>query len=101
MTLNLPLELLLGLSLLSQQVTENLFGPFFGGPFMRLVALGVCVGLAFAAWYVGIFGPILPLQVAVYGVIAGLGSNVLHGLLNMVAPDANRAPLAGLMKRRD
>lgn len=87
-----PLDLA-ALSLISQQVTENLFGPFLSGPIMRVVALGVAVGLGYGAWTLGLFGPIPMSQALVYGGISGLGSSVVHGLLNHFAPAANDSPL--------
>ena len=99
--MTLPIELLLALSLIGQQVAENLFSPFVSGQWMRIVALAVCVGLTFGAQTLGLKGleGFSPLQVAVLGIAAGLGSNVIHGLLARFAPGSNVAPLAGILTK--
>ena len=97
--MTLPVEFLLILAALSQQVTENFFGPYLDGPKMKFVSLAVCIGLAFAAWAVGfaeLAGRPWP-HVLALGAFAGLGSNVVHGLVRHFAPEANSAPLATLL----
>ena len=99
--MNLPLELLLALSLVSQQVTENLLGPFLSGHMMRLASIGVCVGLTFGAKELGLqdLQGFTPLQSTILGVMAGLGSNQLHALLQHFAPGNGAAPIAGILQR--
>lgn len=97
--MNLPIEFLLALSLLGQQVSENILGPFLNGALMRLAAIGVCMGMAFGAAELGFdaLSGYTTVQTLVLGAFAGLGSNVIHGLLEANAPGANRAPLLGIL----
>ncbi len=97
--MNLPIEFLLALSLLGQQVSENLLGTLISGTLMRLAAIGVCIGLAFGAGQLGFdaLAGYTTLQTIVLGAFAGLGSNVLHGFLVRFAPGANSAPLLGFL----
>ena len=93
-------SILLALSVVGQQVAENLFGTFVRGPAMRLVAIGSTVGLAIGAWHLGLeaLAPYTLGKVVVLGVAAGLGSNVVHALLGRFAPGANDATLGTLVK---
>ena len=104
--MSLPLETietLLVISPVSQQVTENLLGPFFSGPVMRLFSLGAAIGLTYGLGYLGVLGidSYDPIHTLVLGVFAGLGSNVVHALLHKVAPDSNASPLAAILKGED
>ena len=99
--MNLPTELLAALALAGQQVAENLFGPYLKGQLMRLTAIGITVGLAYGAWYMGLAGlSDLPAgKVGILGAFAGLGSNLVHGLMVRFAPASLQAPLAGMLAR--
>ena len=99
--MTLPIELLLAISLASQQVTENLLGPWVKKEYMRVAAIGITVGLTFAAWTIGMDGlEGLPAgKVAVLGVVAGLGSNVTHALLNRFAPSNKNNAVIGLLSK--
>ena len=98
--MNLPLEVLAALSLAGQQVTENLLGPYLKGHWARIGALGVTIGLAFAARELDIDGlkDLSSVRVLVLGLFAGLGANVTHALLNRFAPSNKGAPLATLLE---
>ena len=84
------------LTVAGQQAAEHLFGGLFSGGFMRYVAIGTTVGLAFV---LKILAPDLGIpefgwvETAVIGVLAGLGSNVFHGILSSRAPGANKGTL--------
>ena len=93
------IQYFLTLSLVSQQVTENVLGTLLQGPAMRLAALAVTVGLAFSAQALGLAGleAYSPAKIIVLGVAAGLGSNVVHALVNQYAPGAKKATLLGFL----
>ena len=98
--MNLPVELLLTISLLGQQVSENLLSPFLSGRWMKLAAILMSVVLFFGAWVLDLNGAAVytAVQVVVLGIFAGLGSNVVNGLLNRFAPTSKDAPLAGVLR---
>ena len=97
--MNLPIELLLAISLAGQQISENLLSTLLTGPLMKLAAIGVSVGLTFGAWTMGIEGlaRFSVEQVAVLGVFAGLGSNVMHAILARIAPSNTATPFVGVL----
>ena len=97
--MQLPIEILLALSMIGQQVTENLLGPIISGHLMRLAANLVTTGLAFAGWQLGLEGQngLPPENVAILGALAGLQSNVVHALLARFAPANTSSPLIGLL----
>jgi hypothetical protein len=88
---------LVGISTAGEQVAENLWGGFVKGPIMRYLAIVTTIGIAYAAWALDV-GPLeglSPIKVAVYGVFAGLGSNVIHSVFGAVLPGTRNATLSG------
>ncbi len=94
------LAFILFLSGFGQQVTEYLFGALLTGTPIRFVAIGVTVGLAFAFRLIGgAFFPV-PLtiaQTAVVGALSGLGSNLVHVLLEHFGVKTDTGSLSGLL----
>ncbi len=97
------LQLLAILTASGQQAAEQAFGAFFSGFWMRYLAIGTTVGLACAlkvlAQYIGI--PEYPWgATAVIGVLAGLGANAWHPLLDKLSGGklSNDNTLGGVVK---
>ena len=99
--MNLPIETLAVLSLVGQQVTENLLGLYVKKEWMKLAAIGVTIGLAFVGWQLDVDGlkGLDASKVAILGLLAGLGSNVTHALFSRFIPSSKGAPIAGLLGR--
>ena len=99
--MNLSLETLGVLSLVGQQVTENLLGLHLKKEWMKLAAIGVTIGLAFVGWQLDVDGlkGLDAGKVAILGLLAGLGSNVTHALFSHFIPSSKGAPIAGLLEK--
>jgi len=97
---DLPIELILIMSAISQQATEHLFGAFLDGYKIKFASLGMGVATAFGFYALNVqgMGAYTYTSVIALGVLSGLGSNVVHGLLNRFAPAANAKPLTGVVK---
>ena len=84
------------LTLAGQQVAEHLFGGFFHGARMKYLALLTTVAISYGVWALG-WGPAAgwdAARVGVLGAFAGMGTNVLDGLVKRFAPAAKDATLS-------
>ena len=99
--MTLPLETLLIVAMASQMATEHLFGSFLGGYKMKFASLGMGVAMAFVFWVLKLNGMESHSPVATFalGIMAGLGSNYLHGLVNKLASAGNAYPLSGVLHK--
>ena len=99
--MNLPIETLLILAAVSQQASEHMLGSFLQGYQMKFASLGMGVVTAFVFWVLDLQGMAAYsyLSVAALGVLAGLGSNVVHGLIEKFTPAANAKPLLGVLAK--
>lgn len=99
------LAALLVLVAVSEQITENLFGSLVHGRWMRLLSIGTGIGVTFAGWAVAAYVPGLEVLsnipvhlVAVFGLVVGLGGNVVHALWGRYAPTSKDARLVETRK---
>ena len=99
--MNLPVETLLILAAISQQASEHLLGSFLQGYQMKFASLGMGVVTAFVFWALDLQGMAAysVVSTAALGVMAGLGSNFVHGLIEKLAPAANAKPLLGVLAK--
>jgi hypothetical protein len=84
------------LTLAGQQVAEHLFGGLIHGAQMKYLALLTTVAISYGVWALA-WGPIADwdaIRVGVLGVFAGMGTNVLDGLVKRYAPAAKDATLS-------
>ena len=90
-----------GLSVVNQQVVENVFGPFLHAHLMRVASIGTGVGLAFGVQELGLFNmdALTTMQTVTLGAISGLGSNVVHALWERFAPGSGNAPVLGILSK--
>lgn len=100
------LAALLVLVAVNEQIVENLFGSLVKGRWMRLLAIGTGIGVTFAGWAIAGYVPGLEVLsnipvhlVAVFGLVVGLGGNVLHSFWGKYAPTSKDARLVELNKK--
>ena len=94
------------LSAINQQVVENVFGAYVQGRYMKLLAVASGIAVTFGAWELASLVPDLASIAALkwggvlaLGFFVGTGSNLVHGLVNRLAPDAKALPLLSLPKK--
>lgn len=96
------LGLLLVLSTITEQATENVFGKLIDGKWIKVVAIGVGIAVTFAFWtladQITDFAALSGLKwqaVLGAGIAVGLVGNLLHQVFNKVLPGAKSAPIIG------
>ena len=97
--------ILVVISGLNQQVAENVFGPYFGGRWMKFIAIGTGIAFMFAAKELAGEVPDLAALKEIdtkglisFGVMVGFGSQAVHALFSKYLPDTKKDPLAELPK---